>query len=201
MARTPAALPMEDVHPAHLGACLPRLSEATLLRLQACPRLAEPLSGLLVRGGLEAWPEPGALLGPARLGLANRSLILRAATWMGAIWHAGSVRSVISSASVALLVEAIGADARAAALRHAGLAVAAAEPMAPRDLADAVARAADVCLGSWLAALPGGVRQRVLLKLPPRGPTPVEPDERAAAIIAAAVDEIMQEGTPDAAER
>ncbi len=190
-------LPITDVHPAHLSARLPRLSGATIRRLQACPRLEGWLEELLTgAGGLAVWPEPDALPGPARLALANRDQILRASMAMGAIWHAASVRSCISSAAVTQLTDAIGAEARHAALRHARLGVASPEPMAPGELAVAVARAADVCLGSWLAALPSGVRQRVLLKLPPRGPAS-EPDDRAGPIIAAAVDEALPKEASD----
>lgn len=190
-----AALSIADVHPAHLGACLPRLSDATLRRLQGCRRLGGPLGELLAaRGGPAVWPEPETLAGPARLALAGRDEIQRAATVMGAIWHAASVRSCINGASVALLIREIGAEARDAALRNAALGVADLELVPPREMAAAVAHSADACLDFWLATLPGGVRRRVLLKLPPRGPaTEAELHERAGAIIAAAVDVVLPE--------
>ena len=189
-----APLRVAAVHPAHLGACLPRLSDATIRRLQACRRLDGALGEMLAaRGGAAAWIEPD-LSGPARLALAGRDEIERAATVMGAIWHATPVRLCIGGDAVSLLVAEIGAEARAAALRHAALGVAAPEPMPPRELAAAVARSADACLDAWLATLPGGVRQGVLFKLPPRGPAADgELHEKAGAIIAAAVDAVLGE--------
>lgn len=208
MTGMPALPAMEEVHPGHLSALLPRLPDTTIRRLQACRRLEGRLCELLTgSASLAAWPGPDMLAGPARLALASRGQIMRAATVMGAIWHAASVRSCISSAAVAFLVGEIGAEARSAALRHASLGVADPEPMTPHELVAAVAHSADACLEFWLATLPDGVRQRVLLKLPPRGAALAGPDGRAAAIsalviadiIASAVDEVLREEPPDAA--
>ena len=110
------ALPVADVHPAHLAACLPRLSDASIRRLQACSRLSSSLGALLAaREGLAAWPEVESVVGPARLALASRAQIERAARVMGAIWHAAAVRSCISSGAVRWLVAEIGVEARMAA--------------------------------------------------------------------------------------
>lgn len=202
------AVPIADVHPAHLGACLPRLSGDTIRRLQACRRLDGPLGVMLATrdgaaspaaSGSTVWPEPETQAGPARLALADGAEIRRAATAMGAIWHAASVRLCIDGNAVAALVGEIGAEARGAALRHAALGVADPAAVPPRELAVAIMRSAEACLEFWLATLPGGVRRRVLLKLPPREPTPSgEPHERTGAIVAVAVTTVLGEEAEDA---
>lgn len=193
--RRGATPPIAQVHPAHLSACLPRLSGATIRRLQQCRRLDGTLGELLAtRNRATFGPQPEILAGPARLALADCSEILRAATTMGAIWHAAAVRLCISSGAVAALVEGIGAEARGAALRHAALGVADPEPVTPWELAAAIADTADACLGAWLATLPAGVRGCVLLKLPPREPDAREAShEKNGAIIAAAVRTVLGE--------
>lgn len=192
-AATAATLPplsMRDVHPGHLQAHFPRLSAAAIRQLQECRRLEDRL-GERLAGVAAAEPEP--LVGPARLALASPEQIGRAATAMGAIWHAASVRACINGAAVARLVAEVGAEARSAALRHASLGVAGPEPTEPHELAAAVARSAEACLAFWLAALPDGVRRRVLLKLPPGAAGAEDLDGRAAPIVAAVVDDLMRE--------
>ena len=180
------------VDASHLQACLPGLSRPAAERLRACARLR----GRLARLVMEAYAVPSlsrdGLDAPAvRLALASPEAIRAAGRLMGAAWHAGSLRLLVDRGEVNELVARIGAPARLFGLRHAALAATPGEAMAPDDLADAVLRAADTCLASWLAGLPAGAREHAGLKLPRDIAIPTELDSRAAPIVARAAEEIL----------
>ncbi len=193
------AIFVAEAHPAHLGACLPRLSEDTIRRLQQCPRLAKPLGAMLAaRGGPVAAAGAAPLTGPARLALAGQADIFRAATIMGAIWHAASIRLCIASEAVATLRAGIGADAHRAALCCAKLGVADPQTWSPQELVAAVAHSGEACLSSWLKTQPASAKARILLKLPPiEAAAEDEAHEQTDAIVAAAVDVVMGQETAD----
>lgn len=168
---------LTGVHPERLRAVLdPRLSEATLARLMDCGRLRGRLDARLGRAG-EALPDEAAWL------TADPD---EAACRAGALLHGQAVRAVLSGPAVTDLVTAIGREAHVLALRYGA-------QMPPRshgeDLAEAILRDGELCLGAWLMRQDGALRRAVLLALPPGTPIeagPFTPDleEGAGAIMA-----------------
>ncbi|MCA6103909.1 MULTISPECIES: nodulation protein NolU [Bradyrhizobium] len=150
-----------SIHPSRFAACLdPLLSPATLLRLQQSsrlqPRLAELLLGSDVDVSGAGWNDDLLLGHDPR----------RAALLAGGIWHAHSVLKLVSKRDLSILVEMIGAEAHAFAIRHLPSAVATALIADPEHLSRQIERDGHACLGAWLDRAPAIERIRVLLRLP-----------------------------------
>ena len=179
------------VDPSHLQACLPGLGRPAVQQLQACARLRCRLDALLAAAH-PLPPLPDDCSAPAtRLALARSETILDAGRLMGSAWHATSIRLCVDRIQVASLVERIGAPARLFALRHADLAIAPGEPMVPDDLAAVILLTAEVCLASWLVALPSGARERATLKLPARLVVAGASDPRVTPLVARAAEAVL----------
>lgn len=117
---------------------------------------------------------------------ALRALSLRA----GAVRHARAVLRVIDGAALRDLVSAIGADARADALRWHSL-----DPEAPQagdamPLGERVGHAGQRCLHGWCDLQPPAIGARVRLLLPDAPPGGME-----AALGARIVETLMGAGS------
>ncbi len=160
----------------------PGLAPETATRLIQSPRLRFRAAALLA-----------ARLGDASRALAalepgERMLVLasdpaaafaRAASFAGAVWHAGRVRALVLRDDVRGFEGAVqfGAGARAMALRHPDLAPPAEDTGEP--LAGAVTRDGHACLAAWVDSLPEPIAARVRLWLP-AGPQHSEAPRDAA---------------------
>ena len=197
-------------HPERLLACLdPRLSAATVRRLQDCRRLLARLHDLLVRryGALLAPPgapsvdhaEDARLAGASPelgeagdAGLAEAAILghpdlMEVARLAGAVWHARSLKLLVSGPAVAEVVSRIGRRAHAFGLRNAAAAVASTPASDPVALAGAIERDGLLCLGAGLLAGSPALRLRVLLRLPPGTPAEAESFEEVVLRNAPAV--------------
>ncbi|AJA65579.1 hypothetical protein ACVIW2_004272 [Bradyrhizobium huanghuaihaiense] len=138
----------------------PLLSPSTLARLQQSarlqPRLAELLLGSKGEVSCGDWSED------ALLGHDPR----RAALLAGGIWHARSILKLFSRHDLPVLVELIGAEAHAFAVRHLSCAVATAPIADPEQLSRQIEYDGHACLGAWLEETSSLARIRVLLRLP-----------------------------------
>lgn len=157
------ASPLSLLHPSRISAALDqRLTPATVRRLQDCRRLDERIAMRMQPALMQQdlWPIPAAaefLAIPADpLDIARRA---------GAVWHAASLRLVVTGKAAAELVAAIGEKAVTFGLRHAAAAVATARITGPSDLAEAIECHGLACLGAWLVAEPKPRRDTVLLRL------------------------------------
>jgi hypothetical protein len=165
-------------HPERLRACLdPRIGPATATRLQEAGRFRARLDALLMRHFTPPAPETVAEdAGSSEAEAALASILARAepteaARLAGAIWHAGSLKRLVSGPAVGELVGRIGRRAHACGVRNAAAAVATAPIADPAALAAAVERDGLLCLG---AAAVGSPRLRLhLLMMLPLG-TPAE---------------------------
>jgi hypothetical protein len=108
------------------------------------------------------WPIPA----PAEF-LAGPAHPQDVARLAGAIWHAASLRLVVTGKAAAELVATIGENAFAFGLRHAAASVTPAQAIGPSELAHAIDGDGLACLGAWLAGEPKPRRDAVLLRLPP----------------------------------
>ncbi|MEY9181774.1 MULTISPECIES: nodulation protein NolU [Bradyrhizobium] len=138
----------------------PLLSPSTLARLQQSSRLQPRLAELLLGGKVEVscadWNED------ALLGHEPR----RAALLAGSIWHARSILKLVSRHDLPILVELIGAEAHAFAVRHLSSAVATTPIVDPEQLSRQIEYDGHACLGAWLEETSSLGRIRVLLRLP-----------------------------------
>ncbi|MDA9419182.1 MULTISPECIES: nodulation protein NolU [Bradyrhizobium] len=138
----------------------PLLSPSTLARLQQSarlqPRLAELLLGSKVEVSCADWDED------ALLGHDPR----RAALLAGSIWHARSILKLVSRHDLTILVQVIGAEAHAFAVRHLSSAVAMTPIVEPEQLSRQIEYDGHACLGAWLEQTSSLGRIRVLLRLP-----------------------------------
>ncbi|WGD51292.1 nodulation protein NolU [Bradyrhizobium sp. CB1650] len=138
----------------------PLLSPSTLVRLQQSarlqPRLAELLLGSEVKVGSADWNEDPLLGHEPR----------RAALLAGSMWHARSILKLVSRHDLSVLVEMIGAEAHAFAVRHLSSAVATTPIVDPEQLARQIEYDGHACLGAWLEEASSLDRIRVLLRLP-----------------------------------
>ncbi|MCA6105788.1 nodulation protein NolU [Bradyrhizobium cenepequi] len=163
--RTMTANPLSFLHPSRIAAVLDqRLTAETIRKLQNCRRLEQRLA-MQMRPGLadqELWPIPA----PAEF-LAGPAHPQDAARLAGAIWHAASLRLVVTGKAAAELVATIGEKAFAFGLRHAAASVVPAQAIGVSELAHAIDRDGVACLGAWLAGEPKPRRDAVLLRLPP----------------------------------
>ncbi|MGY4567979.1 MULTISPECIES: nodulation protein NolU [Bradyrhizobium] len=149
------------IHPSRFAAGLdPLLSPSTLLRLQQSsrlqPRLAELLLGSEVDVSGSGWNDDLLLGHDPR----------RAALLAGSIWHARSVLKLVSKRDLSILVEMIGAEAHAFAIRQLSTAVATTPVADPEQLSRHIEHDGHACLGAWLDEAPALDRIRVLLRLP-----------------------------------
>ncbi|UQR65031.1 nodulation protein NolU [Bradyrhizobium sp. C-145] len=138
----------------------PLLSPSTLARLQQSarlqPRLAELLLGSEVEVGSADWNEDPLLGHDPR----------RAALLAGSIWHARSILKLVSRHDLSILIEMIGAEAHAFAVRHLSSAVATTPIVDPEQLSRQIEYDGHACLGAWLEEASSLDRVRVLLRLP-----------------------------------
>lgn len=157
------ASPLSLLHPSRISAALDqRLTPAAVRRLQNCHRLDERIAMRMQPALLQQdlWPIPASaefLAIPVDpLDIARRA---------GAVWHADSLRLVVTGKAAAKLVAAIGEKTITFGLRHAAAAVAPAQITGPSDLAEAIECHGLACLGAWLADEPKPRRDAVLLRL------------------------------------
>ncbi|KRP93774.1 nodulation protein NolU [Bradyrhizobium yuanmingense] len=152
-----AALIHPDRFAGHLDGLL---SAATVLQLQKTPRLQQRLVELLLGSELVS---TGTDWGrDVLLGHDPR----RAALLAGSIWHARSVLKLVSKHDVAILIENIGVEAHAFAIRHISSAVATTSIDDPQKLAIQIEHDGCACLGAWLKDASELDRVRVLFRLP-----------------------------------
>ncbi|UWU76087.1 nodulation protein NolU [Bradyrhizobium huanghuaihaiense] len=149
------------IHPGRFAGHLDgRLSSATVLQLRKTPRLQQRLVELLMGSELVSngtdWGRDVLLGHDPR----------RAALLAGSIWHARSVLKFVSKHDVAVLIENIGAEAHAFAIRHLSSAVATASIDDPQKLARQIEHDGCACLGAWLKDASELDRVRVLFRLP-----------------------------------
>ncbi|RXH38131.1 nodulation protein NolU [Bradyrhizobium nanningense] len=147
--------------PSRIAECLDLLlSPSTLGRLQQSarlqPRLAELLLGNEVEVGSANWHEDPLL------GYDPRRVALLA----GSIWHARSILKLVSRHDLSILVEMIGAEAHAFAIRNLSSAVATNSIVDPEQLSRQIAYDGHACLGAWLEKASSLDRIRVILRLP-----------------------------------
>ncbi|MDI4231932.1 nodulation protein NolU [Bradyrhizobium sp. Arg237L] len=153
------------LHPSRIAAALDqRLTAETIRKLQNCRRLEQRLAAQMKPGlvAQDLWPIPASadfLACPA-----NPQAVARLA---GAIWHAASLRLVVTGKAAAELVATIGEKAFAFGLRHAAASVGPAQAIGPSELAHAIDRDGLACLGAWLAGEAKPRRDAVLLRLSP----------------------------------
>lgn len=163
--QTTTANPLSFLHPSRIAAALDqRLTAETVRKLQNCHRLEQRLAAQMKPRLAEQdlWPIPASiefLAGPA-----HPQEVARLA---GAIWHAASLRLVVTGKAAAELVATIGEKAFAFGLRHAAASIAPAQAIGPSELAHAIDRDGLACLGAWLAGEPKPRRDVVLLRLSP----------------------------------
>ncbi|RTE88122.1 MULTISPECIES: nodulation protein NolU [Bradyrhizobium] len=149
------------IHPGRFAGQLDGLlSAATVLQLQKTPRLQQRLVELLM--GSELVSNGIAWGRDVLLGHDPR----RAALLAGSIWHARSVLKLVSKPDVAILIENIGAEAHAFAVRHLSSAVATTSIDDPQKLASQIEHDGCACLGAWLKDAKELDRVRVLFRLP-----------------------------------
>ncbi|MGY3238053.1 hypothetical protein ACVWZ4_001289 [Bradyrhizobium sp. USDA 4472] len=149
------------IHPSRFARHLDGpLSADTVLRLQKTRRLQQRLVELLLGNELASngidWGRD------VLLGHDPRTAALLA----GSIWHARSVRKLVSRHDVAILIENIGAEAHAFAIRHLSSAVATTSIDDPQKLASQIEHDGCACLGAWLKDASELDRVRVLFRLP-----------------------------------
>ncbi|MEK9282214.1 nodulation protein NolU [Bradyrhizobium sp. ISRA442] len=149
------------IHPSRFAGHLDGLlSAATVLQLQKSPRLQQRLVELLLGSELVSngtdWGRDVLLGHDPR----------RAALLAGSIWHARSVLKLVSRHDVAILIENIGAEAHAFAIRHLSSAVATTSIDDPQKLASQIEHDGCACLGAWLKDASELDRVRVLFRLP-----------------------------------
>jgi hypothetical protein len=163
--QTTTANPLSFLHPSRIAAALDqRLSAEAVRKLQNCRRLEQRLATQMKLGLAEQdlWPIPGSadfLASPA-----HPQEVARLA---GAIWHAASLRLVVTGKAAAELVATIGEKTFAFGLRHAAASVAPAQAIGASELAHAIDGDGLACLGAWLASEPKPRRDAVLLRLSP----------------------------------
>ncbi|WBL81364.1 nodulation protein NolU [Bradyrhizobium xenonodulans] len=162
---TAAKGPLPLLHPSRIASALDRrLTLETARRLQNCPRLHDRLAAQIqpFLTQQDLWPLPDTadfIAMPADLEhIARRA---------GAVWHAASLRLVVTGKAASSLVGMIGETAFTFGLRHAAAAIAPAQSLDPSDLAEAIERDGFACLGAWLAIEPKPRRDAVLLRLTP----------------------------------
>ncbi|SFQ08387.1 hypothetical protein SAMN05216330_11531 [Bradyrhizobium sp. Ghvi] len=149
------------IHPSRFAGRLDGLlSAATVLQLQKSPRLQQRLVELLL--GSELVSNGGPWGRDLLLGQDPR----RAALLAGSIWHARSVLKLVSRHDVAILIENVGAEAHAFAIRHLSSAVATTSIGDPEKLASQIEHDGCACLGAWLSDASELDRVRVLFRLP-----------------------------------
>ncbi|KYK44252.1 nodulation protein NolU [Bradyrhizobium liaoningense] len=138
----------------------PLLLPSTLARLQQSarlqPRLAELLLGSEVEMGSAEWNEDPLLGHDPR----------RAALLAGSIWHARSILKLVSKCDLPILIELIGAEAHAFAVRHLSSAVATTPIVDPEQLSRQIEYDGHASLGAWLEEASALDRIRVILRLP-----------------------------------
>ncbi|OPY95989.1 nodulation protein NolU [Bradyrhizobium sacchari] len=138
----------------------PLLSPSTLARLQQSarlqPRLAELLLGSNVEVSCADWNED------ALLGHDPR----RAALLAGSTWHARSILKLVSRHDLPKLVELIGPEPHAFAVRNLSSAVATTPIVDPEQLSRQIEYDGHACLGAWLEETSSLARICVLLRLP-----------------------------------
>jgi len=160
-------LPARWAHPGRLVALAPALDEGAASRLLAVPRLHERLSErLLVAASLqteECWDFPPR----RRLALLPPAELRRIARHAGAALHSRSVRNVIVRQARERLIERIGADAYAFAVKRAPFLTMPTERPQRADATEAIETDGLACLGAWLATEPLAVSGRVALGFPP----------------------------------
>ncbi|WP_407175519.1 nodulation protein NolU [Bradyrhizobium sp. STM 3562] len=149
------------IHPSRFAGRLDGvLSAATVLQLQKSPRLQQRLVELLLGNELVAngtdWGRDVLLGHDPR----------RAALLAGSIWHARAMLKLVSKHDVAILIENIGAEAHAFAIRHSSSAVATTLIDDPQELSSQIEHDGCACLGAWLKDASELDRVRVLFRLP-----------------------------------
>ncbi|WP_342634085.1 nodulation protein NolU [Mesorhizobium tamadayense] len=90
----------------------------------------------------------------------------RAALLAGSIWHARSLRKLVSQSDLTVFIEFIGAEAHAFGIRHVAHAIANKLIADPEKLAQQIEHDGHACLGAWLNDRPVLERNRVFLRLP-----------------------------------
>nr|WP_035686115.1 hypothetical protein [Bradyrhizobium sp. Cp5.3] len=147
-------------HPSRIAAHLDaQLAPSTVLQLQKAPRLQERLAELLL--GRELVSNRNSWGGDVLLGHDPR----RAALLAGSIWHARSVVKLVSKRDLAVLIENVGTEAHAFAIRHLSSAVATQSIVDPEQLSRQIEHDGYACLGARLAEASELDRRRVLLRL------------------------------------
>ncbi|MBB4382600.1 nodulation protein NolU [Bradyrhizobium sp. SBR1B] len=149
------------IHPSRFAGHLDGLlSPDTVLQLQKTGRLQQRLVELLLGNELVSngtdWGRDVLLGHDPR----------RAALLAGSIWHARSVLKFVSRQDVAILIENIGAEAHAFAIRHLSSGVATTSIDDPQKLASQIEHDGYACLGAWLKETSKLDRVRVLFRLP-----------------------------------
>jgi hypothetical protein len=163
----------------------PGLSPETARRLLASPRLGARASRWLAARLGEG--DPAALPVPdGALAVASAETLETVALCAGAVWHAPRMRALVLGADIAVLQARLGDEVRCAALRHARLSGAAAQPGGVAEdadaLADDIARAGAACLAVWIETLPDWAAARVRLKWPGGAAQPADADASARAV-------------------
>ena len=151
-----------------LGRRLPKRREtcSASTALQACRRLEPRLSEWVFARHGRFDPPATIDAASARAVAMPAATLVAAAGLAGAAWHGNAIRRLVVGGDVRALVEAIGPDAHAFALRH-GAAAAAEPPEGVAALIEAIGRDGYRCLAAWCAGRPAAIASLVLLKLPP----------------------------------
>jgi len=174
-------------HPERVRACLdPRVSLATARRLQDCRRLRHRLHAVMAEryGSLDV-QNSATVSATSDAAAALASILastdpIEAARLAGALWHARSLKLVLSGPAVAGLVAQIGRRAHAFGLRNAQAAVDATPITDPVALASAIERDGLLCLGACASGSPA-LRLRLAVMLAPG--TPVDADHLPASFL------------------
>ncbi|WP_027535588.1 hypothetical protein [Bradyrhizobium sp. WSM3983] len=150
-----------SIHPTRVAARLDALLSApTLIRLQKSPRLQVKLAELML--GDEIVSKGSAWGSDLLLGHEPS----RAALLAGSVWHARSLLKLVSKPRLAILIERIGPEAHAFAIRHLVNAIAITSTDDPEQLSQQIEHDGHACLGAWLNEASPLDRMRVLLRLP-----------------------------------
>ena len=198
-------LPARQAHPERLRALMPpSLPDTAIDRMRATPRLQRLLNAKLAAAGAlnQGRPGPsGSAEWEGRLIRLDQPETAAVVLLAGAVWHAGTLKTMVMRETLRQVLAAIGRRAHAFALRHAELTPVAASAVPPAGLRMAAERDGTRCLAAWADGLPPGSAGRLRLKLSPRhldGYSPTEIDRpHAGPIVERCAQEVFDHGPID----